>query len=248
MVDPSVAVSGRGAGDFRVGDVFSRAFEIFGRHFAAFVVLALLSNIPVFLYLFGLIQGLWTSGPQYAPAISGFLAMVGSLIATGAIIYGVVQRLRNQSFSVGRSLAIGLGSMIPILGVSIVVGVLVTLGMILLIVPGIMVFCAYYVAVPACVVERPGVFASMSRSSFLTKGQRWRIFGILLVVLIANAIVQYLAGQILASAGLYMLVFGPLVLSTVVSAFGAVLNGVVYYQLRVAKDGVDIEQIARVFD
>ncbi|MGO1074858.1 hypothetical protein [Inquilinus sp. CA228] len=248
MVDPSVAMPDRGIGDFRVGDAFSRSFEIFSRHFVAFLVLALLSNLPVFLYLFVLTQGVGAGNPGMAAGISGFLGFLGSLIANGAIIYGVVQTLRNQSFSVGRCLTIGLSALIPILGVSITVGVLVMLGMILLIVPGIMVFCAYYVAVPAAVVERPGVFASLSRSGVLTKGHRWRIFGILVVVVIASAAVQALAEVILGTMGLYAAVFGPLALTSIVSAFGAVVNGVVYYQLRVAKEGVDIEEIARVFD
>lgn len=248
MVDPSVAMPDRGAGELRVGDAFSRSFEIFSRHFGAFLVLALVSNLPVFLYLFALTQGIGTGNQGTAAGISAFLSMLGSLIANGAILYGVVQRLRNQPFTVGRCLSIGLGALLPILGVSITVGVLTMLGTILLIVPGIMVFCAYYVAVPACVVERPGVFASLSRSGFLTKGQRWKIFGILVVVVVASAVVQYIAGAVLGQMGLYAAVFGPLALTSIVSAFGAVLNGVVYYQLRVAKDGVDIEQIARVFD
>jgi uncharacterized membrane protein len=248
MVDPSAAVSDRGFGDLRVGDAFSRSFEIFSRHFGAFVVLALVSNVPVFLYLFALTQGVGVGNPGTAAGISGFLSMLGSLIASGAILYGVVQRLRNQSFTVASSLAVGLGAMLPILGVSIIVGVLTLLGTFLLVVPGIMVFCAYYVAVPVVVVERPGVFASMSRSGFLTKGQRWRIFGILVVVVVASVVIDLIAEAILGALGTYIAVFGPLVLTSVVSAFGAVLNGVVYYQLRVAKEGVDIEEIARVFD
>jgi hypothetical protein len=247
MVDPSMAVSGQGRGDFRVGDVFSKSFEIFGRHVFAFLILALLSNILVFLYLFGLIHGVFTAG-RAAPAIAGVLALLGSLIANGAIIYGVVQKLRNQDFSVGRSLQIGLSSMFPILGVSIVFGLAAGIGLVLLVVPGVIVFCMFYVALPACVVERPGVFGSLSRSAFLTKGFRWQIFGIMVVLVLANLVVEYLAGLLLASAGLYVTVFGPLVLSTVVSAFSAVINGVIYYQLRVAKEGVDIETIARVFD
>jgi uncharacterized membrane protein len=228
--------------------VFSRAFEIFGRHFLAFVVLALLSNILTFLYLFGLLQGIVGGSPQMSAGIAGLLGFVGSLIATGAIIYGVLQKLRHQDFSIGRSLEIGLRFVFPILGVSFLVGLAVCLGLILLVVPGVMLICMYYVAVPVCVAERPGIVASLSRSSFLTKGYRWRVFGILVVLALANGAVNYVSGLILASAGLYALVFGPLVLTSVVSAFGAVVNGVIYYQLRVAKEGVDIETIARVFD
>jgi hypothetical protein len=38
------------------------------------------------------------------------------------------------------------------------------------------------------------------------------------------------------------------VMGAVLGAFNGVIVGVFYYQLRVAKEGVDIDQIAKVFD
>ncbi|MER8441207.1 hypothetical protein NKH36_33005 [Mesorhizobium sp. M1312] len=41
------------------------------------------------------------------------------------------------------------------------------------------------VAVPVLVQERLGVFGSMARSSDLTKGSRWALFGLFLVMIVA---------------------------------------------------------------
>ena len=43
--------------------------------------------------------------------------------------------------------------------------------------------CVYAVASPACVVEKIGPIKAMSRSAFLTKGNRWRIFGLIALLL-----------------------------------------------------------------
>jgi len=50
----------------------------------------------------------------------------------------------------------------------------------------------YYVATPVCIAENEGVFGSMSRSAQLTKGHRWQIFGILVLIWIASVIITVL--------------------------------------------------------
>lgn len=246
LVDPAIAMPMQGRGEFRVGDVFAKAFQILGRHFVALLILALLSNIPVFLYLLAYVEGVGGNAETMS-GIAPLLGMIGDITASGAITYGVVQRLRHQDFTVGRSLEIGLSCLFPILGVSILTFLAVALGLVLLIIPGLMLSCMYYVAGPVCVVERPGVVASLSRSSALTKGCRWKIFGIVVVVILASIAMQQVAPAVFGAEAHVALLAGYL-LDMVVSAFGAVLSGVTYYQLRVAKEGVDIETIARVFD
>jgi hypothetical protein len=114
----------------------------------------------------------------------------------------------------------------------------------------------YYVAAPACVAEQVGIGASLSRSRFLTKGHRLKIFGaaalIWIVWLIVNLVITSAVAVTVLSAPVTIALPAVLIVSYVVQsffgAFNAVLVGVFYYQLRVAKDGVDIDKIASVFD
>ena len=126
---------------------------------------------------------------------------------------------------------------------------LAALGLLLFIVPGLILLTMWYVASAACIVERLGVFASMERSSVLTKGHRWAIFGTWLLLIISGAIlapaVDALAG-LTGNAGL--ITAASLVWSAMTTAFGMVFGGVMYYELRVAKEGIDIHQIAAVFE
>ena len=136
---------------------------------------------------------------------------------------------------------------LPMVGVAICTGILTFLSAILL-VPGIIVACMYYVSMPACITERTGVFESMSRSQFLTKGYRWQVFGMFLLILVGGFVLGAIAGLVFAFTGRVGLQVVSQAMNAVVGAFYGVIVGVFYYQLRVAKEGVDIDNIASVFD
>jgi hypothetical protein len=108
--------------------------------------------------------------------------------------------------------------------------------------------CMYYVSTPVCVAEHAGVFTSMSRGSFLTKGYRWQVFGILLLYVVAGFAVGAIIRRAFAVTGPTAVLVARFAMWAVLNAFNSVLVGVLYYQLRVAKEGVDIDKIAGVFD
>jgi uncharacterized membrane protein len=181
--------------------------------------------------------------------VSVIVRLACASLANAAIIYGVVQELRGRGFTFAESVRAGFGRMGAVLGLSLLVGLFVGLAALLLLVPGIIVWCMYAVAAPVCVVERRGVRASMRRSSFLTKGNRWRIFGVMVLIFIASmvfgAVVAFLAARI---GGGYFVQVATFLMEAVVGAFNSVMVGVLYYHLRVAREGADIEKIAAVFD
>jgi hypothetical protein len=107
----------------------------------------------------------------------------------------------------------------------------------------------WYVANPACIVERLGVFASMARSSELTKGHRWSVFGMMLLLAIASGVMAAVVKGVLGLSGSTGLVMsGTLAWTALAGAFGAIFVVVTYHDLRVAKEGVDTRQIVAVFD
>jgi hypothetical protein len=245
MVDSYAATQAGDASAIRVGDVLNRAFALFAASWAPFVGLSLIVFAPQFLF------GLLVSGARSVGLALGgnILQIVCTSLADAAIIYGVVQKLRGRDFTVPESLGAGFGRLGAVVGLSLVVGIFAGLATLLLVVPGIVVWCMYAVAIPVCVVERVGVGASMGRSTFLTKGNRWRIFGIFALVMIAGGLIGVVLGALAAFVGGVTLagIVGYLVESAA-GAFGAVISGVLYHELRAAKEGVDIDRIAAVFD
>jgi hypothetical protein len=229
----------------RVGDVLSKSFSLFSARLAPFTAIALVAFAPEFLF-----ELLVVNRSGAAAVLLGIALKVASgALANASILYGVVQELRGRGFTFAESLSSGLSRLGAVIGVSLLVGLLAGLAAILLVIPGFIVWTVYAIAVPVCVAERLGVLESMSRSAFLTKGNRWRIFGILFLVFVAMVLVGGLVGFFgLRIGGVTLVTILQYPLQAIAGAFNAVALGVLYYQLRVAKEGVDIEKIASVFD
>jgi hypothetical protein len=106
-----------------------------------------------------------------------------------------------------------------------------------------------WVVIPAAVVERPGVFPSLSRSAALTKGHRWQVFGILLLIGVVYIVASFIVPRIFAAIGGPVLAqLAQWIVTAAYTAFSAVVTAVGYCTLRLAKEGVGIEEIAKVFD
>jgi uncharacterized membrane protein len=132
--------------------------------------------------------------------------------------------------------------------VSIVVAIAVGLCMIVFGVGYFMLIMMWSVAGPVCVVERLGPMKSLGRSRELTKGHRWKIFGLTLLLLlctlplvIASGAAGYFLTPVLRAA------IG-LIWNAIWLAFFWITYVVTYRDLRVAKEGIDTDQVATVFE
>lgn len=233
---------------FRVGAVMNKTSAILGRQTGKFVLLAFVPMIPILLLTFTALSSNTpaASGIAFGAILTGLLTFVLQTLAQATSLYGAFQEMRQQPFTIGDSLRVGLARTIPVIGVGILVGLATMLGFLLLIVPGVIIGCMLYVAIPACVIEKLGVTESMSRSVALTKGYRWQIFGLFLLVVVISVLGAFVFTMI-GGTGLVgqLLSFGWQVVST---AFAAVLSAVIYHDLRVAKEGVGLDTLASVFD
>ena len=114
-------------------------------------------------------------------------------------------------------------------------------------IPGLMLYSALWVAVPAAVVERTGVVASMSRSATLTRGYRWRVFGIVLLLGLLNMTAGWIATLPFDLGGTAHSV-AEFAVAAVFTAWSAVAAAVAYHDLRLEKEGIGVNEIAAVFD
>jgi hypothetical protein len=152
---------------------------------------------------------------------------------------------------------VGVRRGLPVVAAGFLVWLAVLGGTLLLVVPGIVVMVATSVAVPAAVVERRGAVAAFRRSLELTRGSRWPLFAaglaLVVVVVLLSSLAQVAAGLLvgLVAPG-ERAVAVALVLSQLANAlFSAIPTvgiAVAYHDLRVAKEGVDAEALARVFE
>jgi hypothetical protein len=242
-----------------VGEILDTSFSLYRRHFAALATVALVcTGLPLVLRLFleaggGLLANL-ALAMVYALSL-----VVLNLIATGATVFIVSESYLGRPISAREALGRATPHIGRILVSSMLMAFVIGLGFMLLFIPGMILAAGLALAIPAVVLE-PALSSSgaLSRSWELTRGSRWRIFGLGVTLLVLLYI------PVLAITGLLAVVlpqaageqFGPASVSTVAAlAIGGVVQMVIYplfycvltvayYDLRVRKEGFDLELLA----
>lgn len=246
-------LEGSGSRKLDVGDVVATTFGTWAKNFVPFTLLALVVYSPLLL-LSLVIRGAAEAGGGLGIVLSIGLVFfaLGVLLGqvlTGALTFGVVQSLRGKPVTLSDSLKVGLARMFPALGTGIVVGVLIAIGMVLLCVPGLILMCVLAAAVPAAVIEKPGVMGALKRSAALTEGSRWQIFVLFLIVFALSWLYgRFVGPSIIGIGGPVAVLLHFAVTNLVIQVINGVGSAVVYYQLRTKKEGASAEDIAKVFE
>jgi len=251
-------------------DIMGNAISLYFRNFLLFFTVAIIVFSPIFILGF-VLEG--TGNPLLFRGLSLLLQQV----VTAAIIYGVFRKLKNQPAPLDRCLATGIGRMFPVLGVVLISTMAMALATVLpfilafgtayvipglsilfLIVAGVvmaMVYCSFYVAVPAVVAERIGVTGAIKRSLVLTKGNRLLIFALVLLVLLVQFVVGAIVGVLLSfgldvnfESGALTVFLAQQFVNVIFGAFSATVMALVFYNLKIQVEGVDAKELASVFD
>lgn len=190
------------------------------------------------------------------------LGLVLSGLPTGLIAFVQASWLGGQADELAEALATGLRAFLPLIVVSVLFALAVGFGMVLLIVPGVMIACAWCVAVPSLVADRTGIFGAFSRSAELTRGNRWRVFGLFLVLFVILIVLGSVVGAITAAvlftspeaandpfaAALHPVnIVLSVVQQTISAVLGATLTAVLYVELRRAREGAAPQWLAEIF-
>jgi hypothetical protein len=225
--------------------------------------------------------GLLTAG-------AGLVIAIPSYVATGAITHGTIVGFNGGRARLGGCIATGFARFLPLA----LLGLCLTLAAVLVflfvwggltvlsgtpdssltltplfVLPVIGVISTVICVAPAAIVaERTGVFRSLNRSSELTKGDRFRIFGLILLFGILAAAFNAFVGYVRTSFGApsdTLPLIGSVTVSTAVGmatmaadivadSLGTMLgaSGVaaLYFELRSAKEGATSSELAAVFD
>jgi len=191
------------------------------------------------------------SGARMVLLLTGLI--VGAL-TTAACVKAVSDAYLDQPVDLGSSLRFAARRIGSLVWLEILMWVLLGLAFLALVVPGIWLYAAWSVATPALLIEGVRGWGALRRSFRLVRGRWWPVAGVLVVATVMIGIVGAgINGVLLAIT----LTSGGSVLGTVliVSAAGAVasiLTGpfqaavttVLYYDLRVRREGYDVQLLA----
>lgn len=245
-----------------VGAIVGESFSLF---FGRFVVFFLLAFIPTLLSFaistafFG--TGMYTGAMDPNEMLAAMTSVTGILImfVVPMVIYGLSTALivcaaydakLGRPARIGQYFAIAITRAVPVMVISLIVGIMVGLGAMLLIIPGLYLAALFSVAVVVVVLETMW-FGALGRSIALTKEYRWPILGALILLYLVAMILQWVLGLVAAPlfAGLGSMI-GILVFAAV-GAIGTALLSIgfvlIYARLREIKEGVSVDSLADVF-
>ncbi len=272
-------------------ELLDELFRLYRRHFSLIVGVSLLVALPGLVWtlvtgtyrlnsasfanifvttgsttpVFNSQQFLNLFGPILLGLVGGFFLLP---ISIGAVYRAVTDVALGRPATIGSVLRETLARYLPLLGlvglgILIFIGWIIAeiIGFVLLVLPGLAVFCAaiylavrWTLTVAAMMAEDIGPIRGLGRSWNLVSGSWWRTFGILLIVGILQTIISYglfiLFGVIAAlfSTGDFqaaVVQVGGTLLTALVSPITTIAITLLYFDLRVRKEGLDLDQLAQ---
>jgi hypothetical protein len=171
-------------------------------------------------------------------------SLIGASFIQAGLFSGFLAEERGESADFSSCLNGALRYFLPMLGLLILWYLGITIGFMLLIVPGVLLVIMWSVCLPALVAEDAGVIGSFGRSRELTKGNRLMVFVALLLFGLFLVFISF-AGQGFSSSGLLRLYQSNPLLGVGVATIVGTLTGMLtasflvalYHELRLVKEG-----------
>ena len=242
-----------------VGAIFSESFSIGFGNLLRILVIAGASSFATIAVEGALYNAPGGTTPRVAEPVAGialtFFALAFSAISTALLVQLAYDTKRGQPVSIRRCIR----QTFPVLHSVVVFQTLVFLmaipAVVLLIVGSFWVIAVFYVLIPVLVVERAG-FLSFSRSAALTKEYRWPIIGLILILFFISNVAEALSTALLlpiaqsAETVAGFLGWGTLFYLPIDLAYSltGIAIALTYARLREIKEGIAVDDIARVFD
>jgi hypothetical protein len=181
------------------------------------------------------------------------LALLSSTLATGACFKAIVDAYLGSTPSWRSSLAFAARRLHSLIWLSILAYVLGAFALLGLIVLGVWLFVSWTVAVPAMLTEDVRGLKALRRSFRLVRGMWWRTFAIFLLGFILAGVLSSIIQGIVASlsfaadstaAEFVLTSIGGILGALISTPFSAAFITVLYVDLRVRKEGFDLQLLA----
>ena len=179
--------------------VYGSAFAIMARHARIVLPFAVVATaIPAALEL--LIEH------ELDTSVGALLTSVVDTFCTAVFAGAVEQLVHRWEDGERRIPARGVLSrvppvILPLFVVAIAQALVVALGFVLLIVPGLLALTYFSLVGPVVVAERLGIRATFRRSAQLVRGNFWRVFAVMLSLEVLAGLIAFIVGRIFSSIG-----------------------------------------------
>ncbi|HEV8600800.1 MAG TPA: hypothetical protein VGQ69_15670 [Gemmatimonadales bacterium] len=233
-----------------LGEVLDVSFGLYRSRFATLLLIAVVCRlIPILLAVYFQVTEV-TLAQVWLRLLGTLISLVLVAIGVAASTFVVSDAYLGREISAWGALSRSRPLVWNLIGISILTSLAVGLGLLLFIAPGVILLAGFLLSPVVAVIEAPPRSRdAMRRSWELSKGFKGKLLLTMLVafllLLIPTIALGSLAGLTSAgeSGGLVFFII-PLVLQVFVYPFVYVVQTVLYYDLRVRKEGFDLEVLA----
>jgi hypothetical protein len=213
--------------------VIREALDLYKKHFAHLFIVAFV----IFAAIAVLQAVAASSDSMLALIIASVLSVIGYFLVQAALVEAVSDiRDGRADLSIGNTLSRGGARIGSVALASIVAGIAIVIGLVLLIIPGLVLLTWWAVIVPVIVLERVGAFDSFSRSRELVRGWDFKVFGVIVLEALLVIAVTLILGLILAPLPDGPQTFVSNVLSgSLTGPFSALITTLLYLRLKEAR-------------
>ena len=211
-----------------VGGVVNETFSIYGQNAAV-----LIGSSIVVIGAIGLVAGvLQAEGGIVLALLAGVIQLAGTALYTGFVVR-LVEDVRDgkRDQTVGDLFSSATPAILALICFGILFGIGVTIGFVLLIVPGLILITFWSVGAPAIVVEGAGPIEAFGRSWRLVRGDAWSVFAALLVILLIVVAIGVVLGVIATPISDGATVVASVVSNVITAPIFAIAVSTMYFDL-----------------
>jgi hypothetical protein len=172
-----------------------------------------------------------------ASLIAAAIAVIISAALQAALVRGAALATVGDPVDVEASYQYGFRRFGSVFWISLLVGLIVAVGFLLLIIPGVIFLTMLAVAIPALIVENQRGTEALGRSWRLVKGHFWHVLGTIVVAAIITGVISAILGALGGSNWFLQWIFGSI--GTIVTApYSALIAILLYVDLRARTEGL----------
>jgi hypothetical protein len=210
------------------GDVINETFSIYGQN-----AVALIGSAIVVFVIVGVASGfLEADGGVILLLLAAIIRLAGLALYAGFVVK-LVQDVRDgrRDETVGDLFSSAAPAIVPLVAFGILYAIGVTIGLALLIVPGLILLTFWSVGAPAIVIEGARPIAAFGRSWELVRRDAWSVFGTLLLVLLIVIAIGIVLGVIATPIGNGATVVASVISNVIAAPIFSLAVSVMFFEL-----------------
>ncbi len=243
-----------------LGQIIGRAFNIYTNNIIPIFIISIVLSIPVILFQLNFYVPINSSNifvRYFNNTGLTIISLTMTALTTGLIIEFISKKYLNENTTIKQYIKNTFPRIIPLIGLSLLVSILSAIGYLMLVIPGIIIILGLSLTNQVFIIEKKGIIDSIKRSWHLTKGDRGYIFGVIMILGLLSVPLLFgfiylllpIITQTIKTRSLLSLisVVTTNIVSAIIRPFAACGIILIYFNLRIKKEGFELEHLAKHF-